>query len=142
MICSSNLTAQKELTDKDLADIQEAKLIFKETAYYFPTMFQFYGALQPISQTFIDTPAINCKVCLKRSLHCDELIVKVQAKAIEKTIKSEDSIANEIRKQMLSMYYEITQLLKMGSLDDIRKFMTKLAQEQEISCEDCKKVEW
>src|SRR5205823_2665061 len=119
MICSSNLNANKELTEKDLVDIQEATLIFKENAYYFNTMFQFYAALQPVSQTFTNTPAINCKFCLKRSLLCDELIVKVQAKAIEKTIKSEDSIANEIRKKMLSIYHEITQLLPIGSLDDI-----------------------
>lgn len=142
IIYSSILTAQKKLTEKDLADIQEVTLVFKEAAYYFPTMFQFYAALQPVSQTFTDTPAINCKFCLKRSLLCDELIVKVQAKAMEKVKGASDSVINETRKKMLSIYHEITQLLPIGSLDDIRKFMAKIAQEEGVPCEDCKKVEW
>lgn len=142
MICSSSLIAQKDLTVQDLADIQEATLIFKETAYYFDTMFQFYAALRPISQTFTNTPAINCKFCLKRSLLCDELIVKVQAKSVEKAIKSESCIGDQIRKKMLSIYHDIMQLLLIGSLDDIRTFMAKIAQDEKIPCEDCKKVEW
>ncbi len=90
----------------------------------------------------ISIPEITCKFCPKRSLPCDELIVKVQAKAMDKAIGAKESIANEARKKMLTIYDEITKLLCTGSIDDIRKFMVKIAQDGAIPCEDCQKFEW
>lgn len=143
MVCSSNLTAEKDLTAQDLADIEEVALTFKEAGYYFGASMPFYAALGAFNQKNGKNPAeITCKFCPKRSLPCSELIVKVQAKAIGKAKKAKDCIANETRKKMLATYDEITKLLCLGSIDDVRKFMANVAQEEEIPCEGCKKVEW
>jgi len=131
------------MNSKKLTETEEVILSFNEVAYYFEAAFKFYAVLGIFSQKYTtNTPEITCRYCPKRSLPCDELIVKIQAKAMDKAIGAKDSIANEARKNMLSIYHEITQLLYMGSLDDIRKFMAKIAQEKEVLCEDCQKFEW
>ena len=61
---------------------------------------------------------------------------------MDKAVGEKDSIANKARKKMLTTYHKITQLLCVASIDDIRKFMAKIAQEEAIPCEDCKKINW
>lgn len=57
-------------------------------------------------------------------------------------IDGNGSIVQDARKNMRAIYSEITQLLCVGSMDDIRAFMAKIAQEGGIPCEDCQNVEW
>lgn len=138
MICPLSFSAKNELTQ-----MQEVVVSFNEVGHYFGACLLFYAALNDFSQkNNTSIPEITCKLCPQTALPCDQLIVKVQAKAMDKAIGAEDSIANEARKKMLSIYDEITKQLCVASLDDIRKFMAKVAQEEEIACEDCQKFEW
>lgn len=143
IIYSLSLTAKIHLRDKNLADLNEVALTFKELAYYIGASIPFYAALGSFDQKNAMSPAeIMCKFCPKRSLPCGELIVKVQAKAIEEAIGAEDSVANEVRKKMLALYYEITKILCIGSIDDVRNLMIKIAKNEKIPCEDCQKSDW
>ena len=129
---------------KKMTEAEELDLTFKELAYYFEASLKFYVALGVFSKIYsTNPPEIACRFCPKRSLLCDELIKHyIQVKAMRKAIGAKDSIANKARKNMLLIYDEITQLLCAGSLDDVRKFMVKIAQEKKIPCEGCKKFEW
>ena len=124
-------------------EMEYVALTFKEIAYYFGASIPFYAALGSFDQ---QNPAnlaeITCTVCPQRSLPCGELIVKVQAKAIDTVIDANNSVISEVRKKMLAIYYEITTLLYIGSIDDIRKCMTKIAQEETIPCEGCQRSDW
>jgi len=143
MICSLSVTAKTTLTDRDLADLNEVALTFKELTYYFESSIPFYAALISFDQENSMNPAeITCKFCPKRSLPCGDLIVKVQAKAMEKAIGAKDFVADEVRKKMLATYHEITKLLCIGSVDDVRNLMTKIAQDETIPCEDCQRSDW
>jgi|GEM_PF-4997519 len=128
---------------KQPSEIEQVASVFNEISYYFGSTLQFYMALKCFSQKYnTNTPEITCKFCPSRPLPCDELLVKIQTKAIDKAIGANDPIANEARKKMLTIYEEITKLLYSESIDNIRKFMAKAAQEEEIQCEDCQKNAW
>jgi len=138
MLSCLSLSAKNNVTE-----VEQVALTFNELSHYFNAALQFYTAQSAFSQKYnTNIPEISCKFCPKRSLPCDELIVKIQAKAMDKAIGAEASIANEARKKMLAIYHEITQLLFLGCVDDIRNFMAKIAQQESIPCEDCQKVEW
>lgn len=126
-----------------LTEIEQVALTFKELAYYLGASVPFYAALQDFNQNNPTSPAeISCKFCPRRSLPCGELIVKVQAKAMDQAIGAEDTVAGEVRKKMLATYYELTKLLCIGSVNDVKNFMIKTAQNETIPCEDCKRSEW
>lgn len=128
---------------KQPTEIEQVALTVNELSLYFGATLQFYMALKSFSKKYnTKTPEITCKFCPARSLPCDELIVKVQAKAIDKAIGAKASVASETRKKMLTTYDEITNLISFGSLDDIRGLMAKIAQEEAIPCEGCQRVEW
>jgi hypothetical protein len=90
----------------------------------------------------MEMPEITCKYCPQRTLSCDELICKIKARTMKKAVCDKTSVAEELRKKMLNIYKEITNLLVIGNIDNIRKFMAKIAQEAVIPCEGCQKVEW
>ncbi len=138
MISSPNFGASINPTE-----MEQVALTFKELAYYFGAAVPFHAVLRAFDQkNFMNPAEITCKFCPTRSLPCGELIVKVQAKAMDKAIGAQVSISDEVRKKMLAEYHEITKLLCIGSIDDIRKFMAKLAQDNIIPCEDCQRSDW
>jgi hypothetical protein len=127
----------------NVTEVEQVALTFNELSHYFNATLQFYAAQSAFNQKYkTNIPEITCEFCPKRSLPCDELIVKIQAKAMDKAIGAEDTMANEVREKMLAIYHEITQLLFLGSMDDIRNFMAKIAQQEAIPCEDCQRVAW
>ncbi len=130
-------------TKNDLTDIQEAAASFNEIGHYFGAILRFYTALDMFSKNNnVKTPEIICKFCPEKSLPCDQLMVKVQAKAMDKSIGANDSVANKVRKKMLLIYDDITLLLYKGPFNDVEKCMVKIAQEGNIPCEGCHKVKW
>lgn len=138
MILSLNLAAKNELSD-----LQTVAQTVKELGYYFGSTLQFHAALTIFSQkNNAIIPDITCMFCPKRSLPCDELLVKIQAKSIDKSISKSNSEAHEIRKNLLAIYEEITNMLYAESLDSIRACMVRIARDGEIQCEDCQKIAW
>lgn len=117
--------------------------VFNELAHYFDATVKFCIALNAFEQNHkVEIPEITCKYCPQRALPCDELINKIKAKAMEKAVCDKTSVAEAVRKKMLDIYQEITNLLSIGNIDNLRKFMAKIAQEKAIPCEGCQKVEW
>lgn len=138
MIFPLNLIAKNELFD-----LQAVVQTVKELGYYFVATLKFHAALKIFSQkNNAIVPDITCRFCPKRPLFCDELIVKVQAKSMDSVSGEKDSVANNAREKMLSIYDGITQQLYTESLHNTRKYMVQIAQEANIQCEDCQKVEW
>lgn len=127
----------------ELSDLQTVVQMVKELSYYFDSTLKLHAALTIFGQknnTVI--PEITCFSCPKRSLPCDELLVKVQAKAMDKSVSKNNAESDEIRKKMLSIYDEIINVLYTEPLDAIRACMARIALDSEIQCEDCQKVEW
>jgi hypothetical protein len=122
---------------------EQLAAVLNELSYYFNATIQFYSALKVFEQNYnVETPEVTCKYCPQRALPCDELINKTKARAMKKAIFEKTSIAEMVHKKMLAIYQEITDLLSIGNMENIRKFMAKIAQEEAIPCEGCQKVEW
>jgi hypothetical protein len=131
------LTAKNNLTEAE-----EVSLTFNEMSHYIDATVQFYTALHAYKQKNHDQiPKITCKFCPQRALPCDELLVKIQARAIDKAI-AQASIADKIRRKMLTIYHEVTQLINTSPENNIRKFMAKIARKEKIPCEACQKTDW
>jgi hypothetical protein len=133
-----NLSAKNNMTE-----MEQVVATFNELSNYFAASVQFHLALREFQrQHDVKASEITCKYCPKRIMPCDELIVKVQAKAMDAAIGAETCAADEVRKKMLTIYEGITQLLHLGSIDDVKKIMVKIAQDEAIPCEDCQRCEW
>ncbi len=133
-----NLTAKNELSDL-FAVVQTAQ----ELSYYFDSTLRLHIALAAFKQkNNTSIPEIMCTFCSKRSLPCDELLIKVQAKAIDVSIAQNNTGSYDIRKKMLSIYDEIINMLYTGTLDTIKIHMMCIAQENQIQCEDCQSIAW
>lgn len=131
----------KKVFDNNMYAITNA---FSELGYYFEATLKFYTALELFKQKNNTTlyPEIICNNCRKRALSCDELIIKIKAKALRETYDAQSIKTIEIRKKTLLVLDKMTELICSNNMYDIKIFMAKFAQESCISCEGCQKVEW